>query len=179
MAALARLDAFDWALVGIVLLSMYLAFRRGLVRAIMGLLGFVAGFALASFFYIDIADHVNRRWIHSDLAARTLSFLLIVVIVVLGFDVLGRIVQRALRLVGLGPVDRLLGAAFGFVRGCFFCLALLMAITTFDPQSETVVNSVLTPYLFAAAHDVSFLVPQYIQVHMVNGAFDFKQNIQH
>jgi hypothetical protein len=49
-----------------------------------------------------------------------------------------------------------------------------MATTTFLPQSGVLTTSVLTPYLFAVAHDVSFLVPQYVQQSMVNGAVDIK-----
>jgi len=37
-------NGFDWLLVSIVAFSMFMAFWRGLVRAIFGLVGFVGGF---------------------------------------------------------------------------------------------------------------------------------------
>ena len=45
---LADFNWFDWVLVAVTIFSMAMAFRRGLVRAICGLFGFVAGFLAAA-----------------------------------------------------------------------------------------------------------------------------------
>jgi len=103
----------------------------------------------------------------------------IVVAVAAAFELVGRGLQKSLRSIGLGIFDRALGAGFGFARGCLIGIAVLMAATTLAPQSQVVTTSVLSPYLFAVAHDVSFLVPQYLQQSMMDGAFDFKQNPPH
>lgn len=173
-------NGFDWVLVTIVAVSMVLAFRRGLVRAIFGLLGFLGGFQLASWTYVDVAERINStRWIQSQAAARIVAFVLIAAAVAVAFELVGRGLQRSLRAVGLGTFDRLLGSIFGFARGCLTGIALLMVASTFAPQSEVLTKSVLSPYLFAATLDVSFLVPQYMQQQMIDGAFDFHQNPPH
>ncbi len=175
-----KLDAFDWIMVMVVGISMAVAFRRGLVRAIFGLLGLVGGFQLASVTYVDVADRINiYHGIQSETTARIIAFLLIVTVVALGFELVGRGIQKSLRLVGLGTFDRMLGAVFGFARGCLICIALLMVLCNAAPQSDLLVRSALSPYLFAAAHDVSFLVPQYLQQEMVEGSFDLKQGTPH
>ena len=87
-----------------------------------------------------------------------------------------RLLQRLLRTVGLGFFDRVLGMAFGFARGCLIAIAVLMVATTIAPQSDAVINSELTPYLFAVCHDVSFLVPDYLQELMASGAFNLDHN---
>jgi membrane protein required for colicin V production len=177
---IASWNAFDWVMVIIVALSMGLAFRRGLVRAIFGLLGFIGGFVLASNTYTDVADRITfGHGIHSQTTARIVAFILIAIGVALAFEVIGRGVQRSLRMVGLGWFDRALGSVFGFARGCLICIALLMVVCNIAPQSELILKSVLSPYLFAVAHDVSFLVPQYLQQEMMNGAFDLKQDAPH
>jgi len=91
-------------------------------------------------------------------------------------DQAGRLLQRLLRTVGLGFFDRVLGMVFGFARGCLIAIAVLMVITTAVPQWGAVTNSELTPYLFAVSHDVSFLVPEYLQELMASGAFDLNHN---
>jgi len=170
-------NPFDWALVILVAFSMVMAFRRGLVRAIFGLMGLIGGFQAATWWYIPVGDWISPARLAWPVAARRITgFLAIVFIVTVALELAGWLLQRVLRQVGMGPFDRVLGAAFGFARGCMIGLALLMVTTTFAPQSELVTTSVLTPYLFAVAHDVSFLVPQYLQQLMVNGAFDFKHN---
>jgi len=171
----AYFNYFDWFLVLIVGFSMVMAFRRGLVRAIFGFLGLIAGFQMAAWNYRLVGDWIDLSRIKVSLStARVIAFLLIVVIVGALLELAGRFLQRFLRHVGLGWFDRTLGAAFGFARGCIVSIAVLLAVTTFAPQSGAVTTSEITPYLFAVAHDVSFLVPQYLQELMVDGAIDFK-----
>jgi membrane protein required for colicin V production len=167
----------DWLLVSVVAVSMAMAFWRGLVRAIFGLVGFVGGFQLAAWNYMRVGDWmVDSKLLAMPQAARILAFLVIVIAVAAAFELVGRGMQKSLRKIGLGIFDRLLGAAFGFARGCLIGIGVLIAGTTVAPQAEALTSSVLSPYLFAVAHDVSFLVPQYLQQAMMNGAFDFKEN---
>lgn len=169
-------NGFDWLLISILLISMGVAYRRGLVRSIFGLAGFFGGLVLASRYYTLLADWViHIRLLASVPTARILAYLLIVVVTVTLLEVAGLMLQKTLRVVGLGFLDRLLGVAFGFVRGCVIGIAVLLVTTNFAPQSWVVTTSVVSPYLFAVAHDVSFLVPQYLQQLMAAGAFNFKQ----
>jgi len=171
----ADFNFFDWFLIIITAFSMVMAFRKGLVRAIFGLLGLIGGFQLAAWYYRIVAEGVMASRIKLSVAtARIIAFVLIVILVTVILEIAGRMLQRVLRHMGLGWFDRLLGSAFGFARGCLVCIAILMLTATFAPQSSALTTSELTPYLFAVAHDVSFLVPQYLQGLMVDGAIDFK-----
>jgi membrane protein required for colicin V production len=160
----ANWNVFDWLLVVIVALSMVRAFITGLVRAIAGLAGILAGYEVASWAYVDLAERFREfGWIESQSMARTVAFLLIVVVVMLVFDLLGRSMRKLLRTIGMGMFDRILGAGFGFARGCLIGIALLIAMSSFAPKSPIVVQSALRPYLFTVAHEVSFLIPVYLQ----------------
>ncbi|MGA2895975.1 MAG: CvpA family protein [Acidobacteriaceae bacterium] len=161
---LADLNWFDWVLIAILIVSMVRAYVTGLVRAIAGLFGFVAGFEVASWGYADLGDRIrDQAWITSEYMARTVAFLVIIVVVVAVFELAGRVLQKKLRTIGLGTFDRILGAAFGFARACLIGIALLMAATIFTPQPDVVSKSVLRPYLFTVVHDVSFLIPDFLQ----------------
>jgi membrane protein required for colicin V production len=169
-------NGFDWLLISILLISMGVAYRRGLVRSICGLAGFFGGLLLASRYYTLLADwFVRIRMIGLVPTSRIVAYLLIIVLTVILLEVAGLMLQKTLRVVGLGFLDRLLGVAFGFVRGCVIGIAVLLVTTNFAPQSWVVTKSVVSPYLFAVAHDVSFLVPQYLQQLMASGAFNLKQ----
>jgi membrane protein required for colicin V production len=102
-------------------------------------------------------------WMQSQAIARSVAFLLVILLMVLLFDVLGRALRRSLRTVGMGTFDRILGVGFGFARGCLIGITLLIALSSFAPQSPIIVRSVLRPYLFTVAHEVSFLIPDYLQ----------------
>lgn len=170
-------NALDWTLVAIVLVSMVLAFRSGLVRSALGLVGLIGGFQIATWCYAEVGDLISPRQLGwSPQGRRVFGFLVVAALVMTAMQIAGWALQRVLRKVGMGGFDRVLGAGFGFARGCLLGLGLLMAASIAEPQSEMLTTSVLTPYLFAVAHDVSFLVPQYLQQQMIDGAFDFKHN---
>jgi membrane protein required for colicin V production len=176
----ADFNFFDWFLILITAFSMIMAFRTGLVRAIFGLLGLIAGFQLAAWYYADVSEWVMAARIKMSVpTARIIAFVLIAIIVTVIVDLAGRFIQKILRQMGLGWFDRLLGMAFGFARGCLIAIAILMLTSAFAPQSAALTDSELTPYLFAVAHDVSFLVPQYLQTLMVDGAIDLKHGPAH
>lgn len=169
-------NGFDWLLMSILLISTGIAFRRGIVRSLFGLVGFFGGLMIASMYYVAVADWiVHIRLLASAATARILAYLLLVLVAATGLELIGVLVQKLLHVAGLRFVDHVLGVVFGFVRGVLICIGVLMVTTNFAPQSWVVTTSVLTPYLFGVAHDVSFLVPQYLQQLMASGAFNLKQ----
>ena len=171
-------NGFDWLLAGILLFSMIAGLRRGFVRTVFGLAGFVGGFLLASWKYVRVGEMIiDAGWIRSTSAAMVVAYVLIVVFVALGVELVAKILQKSVRSVGLGFMDRMLGGLFGFVRGWMIGIALLMIPATFAPQSKLVATSILSPYFFAVAHDVSFLVPQYLERLTLNSPFFSSQKI--
>jgi membrane protein required for colicin V production len=157
---MADLNGFDWTLIAVVAVSMIAGFRRGLVRTVLGIAGFIGGFLLASWDYERLAVWLlGMRVIRSEWTAKLVAFLLLLALVGIGAALVDRILRTTIRASGLGYWDRTLGAGFGLIRGCIFGIALLMVPATFAPQSKLIKTSVLIPYLFEAAHDVSFLVP--------------------
>jgi len=174
---LADWNGFDWFLIMILAISMGFGFRRGIVRAVLGFAGFVGGFLLAAWNYTWLGDWINSTHLIASVStARIVAFLAIVVAIGVGVELLARLLQKTIRAAGLSLVDRMLGAGFGFLRGCLLGIGLIMIPSTLLPSSKLVTGSVLSPYLFAAAHDVSFLVPQYLQQRMINGAFNLREN---
>jgi membrane protein required for colicin V production len=160
----AEWNALDWVLVGVVMLSVLAGFRRGLVRTVLGLAGFICGFMLASWRYVQVGTWLNDSgWIQSTATARVVAYLGIVALVVMAVALIARLVHQAVHAVGLSFINRLLGAGFGFVRGFIAGMALLLIPATFAPRSRLVTTSVLSPCFFAVAHDVSFLVPEYLE----------------
>jgi len=159
---------FDWLLVLIILFSMIAAFVTGLVRAVSGLIGFLAGFAIAGWTYVSVGDRImGKGWVTSEFLARIIAYLVIVVIVVVACEVLGQVLRKSLHAIGFSTMDRFLGAAFGLVRGCMIGIAILMATAVCSPLPDAIGKSVLRPYLLDVARDVSFLIPEYVQQRLL------------
>ena len=174
----ASLTAFDWMLVGCVVISAAMAFRRGLIRVLFSLAGLIAGLVVAVWNYVELGAWMHT-WVSSLAIAEMLAFLAILLAVWFVFAMIGAFVRRAVKAVGLGFADRMLGAAFGAARGVLLCIAAMMALAAFAPESAWMKQSVLAPYFFQGSHAVSFILPDHFEAQMSDGARHlFKKNAE-
>lgn len=154
----------DCVLLIILLFSIVLAARKGFSREVIGLGAAFIGFVLAMWFY-GLAGSWLIPYVDSPRAANLLGFLLVVVVVLICGSMLGWIVHRFLRTVGLSFFDRLLGAAFGLVRGLLIAMAILTAFLAFGPQidsntvSASMLHSRIAPYVLDASHVIVAVAP--------------------
>ena len=168
-------NVFDWFLVALLAWSTIVAFLRGIILVLFSFAGLIAGILLAGWYYHQLAMRLSG-WIATRAAAEIISFLLIAISVMVFAGLIGRLVRRTAKAIGLGIPDRLLGGLFGFARGCLLGVAVMMAIAAFLPGSRWVANSRLAPYFLDGAHAVSFVVPTDLQQRILHGAQELKHN---
>jgi|SRR5580692_3552805 membrane protein required for colicin V production len=169
------MSLFDCFLIAILAYSTIMAFVRGIILELLSLGGLIAGILLASWNYEHVAT-ILERLITTPATAEIVAFLLIIIGVMVLSTLLGKALNRTAHAIGLGFFDRLLGALFGFARGCLFGVAILMAIAAFLPHSAWIANSRLSSYFLDGAHAVSFVVPHDLQQQILNGAQQLKHN---
>jgi len=115
--------------------------------------------------FYGLAGSFLLPYVSSARVANMLGFLLVVFAVILLGSIVGRIINRFLRTVGLSFFDRLLGGAFGLVRGMLIAIALLTAYLAFGPEvnpatvSDSVLHSRIAPYVLDASHLVVAVAP--------------------
>jgi membrane protein required for colicin V production len=152
------MNGLDWLIAGILLLSVVTAALRGFVIELFSLAGTVLGYLLAAWEYPVvarwIAPYVKNEWI-----ADGVGFLLIFIAVLVVAALAGRVARWATKNVGLRSVDRLLGAAFGLVRGALIVMVLLMAMASFVPSSSALAGSRWAPYFLAAGRAAIYAGP--------------------
>ena len=154
----------DIVLIAVLALSMLRSFRRGFSREVIGLAAAAAALILGMWFY-GLAGSYLSGWVSSPRMANLLGFFLVMFAVVICGSIVGMIVQRFLRTVGLSFFDRLLGAAFGLARGFLVAIALLTAFIAFGTRTETgsppsaVLNSRIAPSLLEASRLVVAIAP--------------------
>ncbi len=162
------MNPLDWLLAALLVYSTIRAAIRGLVRELFALGGLLVGFLLACWYYREVAQFV-RGLVNSEPLADFCAFLLIVSLVMIAATLAGTLVRRAASAVGLTPLDRLGGAAFGALRGLVLAMALLLAVTAFLPTAPWVQGSKFSPYLLRASHAVSFVMPRQLKRQLVEG----------
>jgi membrane protein required for colicin V production len=119
--------AFDWLAVALIGLSALYGFTRGLVFEVISLLGWGAAFLCAQTFAADVAAWLPLG--EADAAWRyPLAFVLVFVGVAFGVGMAASLMRRLVSAVGLSPVDRALGGAFGMARGAVVLLVLAVMV---------------------------------------------------
>jgi membrane protein required for colicin V production len=152
----------DYILLAILLASALLSARKGFSREIVGLAAAFGALVLGMWFY-GLAGSFLIPYVNSTRMANLIGFLLVVFAVLLLGGMLGWIVSRFLRTIGLSFFDRLFGAAFGLVRGLLIAIALLTAYMAFGPEIDSksvparsvdkaMLNSRIAPRLLDASH---------------------------
>ena len=172
------MNPFDWFLTAVLVYSTIMALVRGIILELFSLGGLIAGILLASWNYNHVALLLSSL-ITTPATAQIVAFLLIVLGVMMLSTLLGKALNRTAQAIGLGFFDRILGAVFGFFRGCLLGVAILIAVAAFLPQSQWIANSHLSPYFLAGAHAVSFVVPHDLQQQILDGAEQIKHNAPH
>ncbi len=106
----------DGVILVVLVLSIFSAARRGFSREVIGLAAALLGLILGTWFY-GTAGSWLTPYVSSADVSNFLGFLLVFMGTIIAGAILGAIVSRMLRTVGLSWIDRALGAAFGIARG--------------------------------------------------------------
>ncbi len=148
----------DLLILAIILVSVISAFINGLLVEVFSLAGVIFGLLIAAAEYARLAPWV-RRWVENPEAANLIAFLLIGLGVMVAAGLAGRLMRGTVRHVGLGFIDRLLGALFGVVKGCVIVTLGAMAVAAFFPNADWLESSKLAPMFLSAARDGSHMTP--------------------
>ncbi|WP_373817903.1 CvpA family protein [Glaesserella sp.] len=160
----------DYIIVGIIVFSLLVSLWRGFVSEVLSLLGWVIAFFVASKFYpylsnmllqVDSAYIQNSEYLRNGIAA---AILFVAVLIVTG--VINALLSQLFNKTGLTGTDRVLGAAFGALRGIFIVAAILFFLDTFTQfsQSELWKESQLIPHF-------DFIVKWFFEQLQANSSF--------
>ena len=154
------MTAFDLIVIGIVGLSAVFAFARGLIRVVTSLVALVAG-VLAAIHLSPTAASMLTTLSDNPVTCYLVAFAMIFTVVVIVGALLGWLLARAIRAIGLGFIDRALGAVFGVARGVLIVvIGVLLAGLTTLPRQEWWQNAFLAPPLVTAALSLRPWLPQ-------------------
>ncbi|HLJ46633.1 MAG TPA: CvpA family protein [Bryobacteraceae bacterium] len=157
----------DIVIIIVLACSIAAGFKGGFARVTVGFVASVLGILFGFWFYGMAAEHV-ADYVNSRPMANLLGFLLIFGAFVLAGALLGRALAALFKWVGLSWLDRLLGAAFGFVRGAVMTVAVVTVILAFAPQPppRSLVESKTLPYVIDTSSVLAAITP-----HEVKEAF--------
>jgi len=144
-------NGFDFSLIALVALSTLFAFARGVVRELIALATWLVAL-IAAFQYAGSVANWFPRLDATPATKHVLAFALILVALLIAGALVARMLSSVVKAVGLGFVDRALGAAFGLARGIAIVVlfALIAGVTTL-PKRDWWQNAALGRPLAEAA----------------------------
>ena len=141
---------FDYAVIAAIAISIVFGAWRGVVGEVLALVAWVV-----AFFVARAEAHLVAQWLVGQIAEPGIrlaaAYVIIFIAVLIVFSIARKVISMLLSVVGLGLLDRLLGAFFGIFRGVLVVLAgVMVAGMTPLPRSAWWQESVLAPPLETA-----------------------------
>ena len=139
------MTGFDLAIVGVVALSALIAFLRGIVRSLIGLMAWIAGFVAGVAFAPSAATLLPASPDYPFLPY-IIAFVIIFLLTIVAGALIAWPLHAVIHKAGLGFVDRGLGFAFGVLRGVVVVLVFVL-VGGLSPLAERDwwQNSLLAP----------------------------------
>ena len=116
------MTTLDWALLGVLGLSMLIGAWRGLVYEVLSVMGWAVSFFAAQWFAPAVASMLPLQSAGQSVRYAA-AFVLVFIGVLVVCSLLTVAIKKFVQAVGLRPIDRTLGAGFGLLRGVILLLA--------------------------------------------------------
>lgn len=144
------MTVFDYAALGVLAVSVLLGCWRGIVGELLSLAAWVVAFLAAKTLAVPVSELLGSR-IADGVMRYGVAFLAVFVGALLLMGMARLLLRELLRAVGLGFLDRFLGAFFGVVRGVLILMVLVLigGLTSF-PKENWWRGAVLAPPLETA-----------------------------
>jgi membrane protein required for colicin V production len=148
----------DWAVIGILLCAVIGGLMEGFFRSVCGLLGVVLGLVVAAWNYGRMAA-LLLPLVRIPAIANTIGFLLIALVFMGLIGLVGNLLAKTFRLLGLGWLDGLAGAVFGFFQGVLLIVIGILVVVAFFPQAQWVADARVPRMFFGACHVSANVTP--------------------
>jgi len=163
-----KFSLLDWLLLAILVYSIAVSWFKGFVREVLGLITVLVGVLLAAWFYRGVG-RLFKDVVRTENIALFFGFSLIFVMTLLAGFVVIWLVTKFMKFAKLQWADRLLGAAFGFIRGWVISAAILLALTAFEIQTERLKGSELAPYFLPGSRVIAVMTPYEMKAKFLVG----------
>jgi len=144
--------------------SVVAGFMAGFARAGIGFIATVCGVLFGFWFYGIPAEWIHH-YVHSETLANLLGFFAVLCAFGFAGAIFGKLLSMLFRWTGLTWLDRVMGGAFGLVRGGVIAVAFVAVLLAFTPKPlpNWMVNSRTLPYAIDASHLWADLAPNAIK----------------
>jgi len=156
----------DYAIIGVIALSVIISLFRGLIREVMALVVWVAAFSVA-FLFTDDVEGLLSSSVDVPSARLAISFGLLFLITLIIGGLLNYLLGQMIEKTGLTGTDRFFGIFFGLARAMVLLTAIVMlAGLTPVPRDSWWQKSMLLPMFESLALYTSSFLPENVHQYL-------------
>jgi membrane protein required for colicin V production len=168
------LDILLAILIGI---SVAIGFRTGFARVAVGFVALISALLFGFWYYNVPAMWIRQHWTMSENLSNMLGFFVVFLAFMSAGAMIGKLLAKLFKWTGLGWLDRLLGGAFGLVRGGLMAIVVVAVLMAFTPKPlpAWMVGSQVLPYVLDASNLCSKLAPTAVKEAFRDSMFEIRK----
>ena len=167
----------DWAVVIIMVSAVIAGMVQGFFRSVCSLGGLLLGLALAAWNYDRLAG-LFLPLVRIPAVANTIAFLFIALVIMALIGVVGNLLAKAFKMIGLGWLDGIAGGIFGFFQGVVLVVVFILVIVAFFPQEQWLAEATLPRMFFGALHVSTHMTPSELTSRVHSGLQSIEEESQ-
>lgn len=149
------LTSLDILLLVPLIWAVFKGFKNGFIKEIFSLAALILGIFITYKFSYFVEEKLDGIF-----AARYIAFVITFFAVLIGVHFTGILVEKVIKLVIPGFVNRVLGICFGVVKWLFICSILLIMLKAVDVRQKILTpklteKSILYPYVEKSTHFIA------------------------
>lgn len=137
-----NLSVLDWIIIAIIALGVVFGFMKGAVKQAATIVGLIAGLLLARALFSQLGEKLAVELGTTVSVAQVIAFFMIWILVPVVFLILASMLTKALEIVHLGIVNRLLGALLGALKYAFIVSLAISFLEYIDSKDELINRTV-------------------------------------
>lgn len=160
----------DLVILGIIAFSILVSFWRGFISEVLSFSGWVIAFLVAGNFYPYLGSYLaqlDQPYLQqSELLRNGLAIAILFIVTLIFCSLIESLIYRLVEFSSLTTTDRILGGAFGALRGVLIVAALLFFADTFTSAAQS--------ELWKESHLIShfdFIVKWFFEQIQANSSF--------
>jgi membrane protein required for colicin V production len=157
----AALNWLDYLLLILAVGMVIEGLTRGLTRVAISLAGLVLGLLAGVWFYAPVAA-LYRQFVATQAIANLLGFFTLFIGFQIAGAVLGWVLSKMLKSVGMTWPDRVLGGVFGLAKSALLAIGVILILTAFParPFPHAVAQSQIAPYVIDMSRMLASVAPR-------------------
>lgn len=160
------MTSFDYAVLGIIGISIVISIMRGAVKELLALFGWVAAFIIAKTYASQLAPLLPQD-IPTEALKVLAAFLILLIAVLFINSLLSIAVSSVVSKIGLGWLNRFLGVILGFMKGFLIvCVLVLLAGLTSLPKEKMWTDAMLSSPLEMLVKTTLPWLPESVAKHV-------------